>query len=424
MKYYQIDKEKNKELEEKLQQVKLKVNFDSTPNILRDGKFYTISEDIFTLYDDKFYTKILEIKLESGDFIISAIQLDNKDLVFLTVDQLIVIYRIKNEKYFLFQKIEDNYGGYELQNSHSGCQVYSKQYRAKYIKDISYNRFICVSNYGYKIYALNGKDEYSIALLESYHDRIITIHEIDKDNFIFCSEIRCGPSLGGPGHNILIIDKINIKEITKEEKEKKIKEVTKNPYYEDVKGFFGPRVSNPSKEIEKEEIKRVIESLRYTHNNKELIEYSSMGLYHYFKGNAILKNKYFLVGIDNNILIYDIYSGLLLIRYEVLIEGEDNLYECNANIKKWNNNTNNEFIMNLGGNIIMFELSNDNQLKIINQSYFKDINSLNKLNEKKNTFYEANDDVNNTKPRFRYNPVKNKYKYYKEENKTTVCIYY
>ena len=157
MKHYQIDKEKNKELKEKFQQVKLKVNVDSMPNILRDGKFYTISEDIFTLYDDKFYTKILEIKLESGDCIVSVIQLDNKDLVFLTVDQLIVIYRIKNEKYFLFQKIEDNYGGYELQHSHSGCQVYSKQYRAKYIKEISDNRFICVSNYGYKIYALNGK---------------------------------------------------------------------------------------------------------------------------------------------------------------------------------------------------------------------------------------------------------------------------
>ena len=134
------------------------------------------------------------------------------------------------------------------------------------------------------------------------------------------------------------------------------------------------------------------------------MEYSSMGLYHYFKGNAILKNKYFLVGIDNNILIYDIYSGLLLKRYEVLIEGEDNLYECDANIKKWNNNNDNELIMNLGGNIIMFELNNDNQLKIINQSYFKDLNSLNKLNEKKNIFYEANDDGN------------------KAENKKSTCV--
>ena len=54
----------------------------------------------------------------------------------------------------------------------SGCYVYPKTYEALYIKEISGNRFICVSNYGFKIFALNNKNEYSLVLIEIYHDSI------------------------------------------------------------------------------------------------------------------------------------------------------------------------------------------------------------------------------------------------------------
>ena len=184
MKYYQIDNEKKKELEKVFKQIKLKINFDSRPRILRDGKLYTISNGVFTIYDERFFKKLIEIKLEKNNRIISAIQLDNKDLVFFARDQLI-IYRLQNEKYFLFQKIDENAAGYELEYTYSGCSRSPKAYIPLYIKEISGNRFICVSNYGFKIYSLNDKNEYSIALLDFYGN-IIAIYELDKNYFIFC----------------------------------------------------------------------------------------------------------------------------------------------------------------------------------------------------------------------------------------------
>ena len=104
-----------------------------------------------------------------------------------------------------------------------------------------------------------------------------------------------------------------------------------------------------------------------------MLGYNIHGLYRDFNGNAILKNKYFIVAIDNNILIFDISSSEQWKRYEILLYIENNLYTRGANINKWNNNKDNEFILNLGGNVIMFELMNGDELKITNQIYFKDI---------------------------------------------------
>ena len=43
----------------------MKLNFKSRPGVLRrDGNFYTISEGYFTMYDNKFYNKLLEIKFK------------------------------------------------------------------------------------------------------------------------------------------------------------------------------------------------------------------------------------------------------------------------------------------------------------------------------------------------------------------------
>ena len=149
--------------------------------------------------------------------------------------------------------------------------------------------------------------------------------------------------------NALIIDKIHLKEITNEEKE----------------------------------------SLKYTNNHIKFIKYNDEGK-HYFKGNIILKKKFLITVIDNNIFIFYIFTGTVFKRYEVLIEDEnkDNLFICGCNIKKWNNNNDNEFILYIKGNIILFELTNDIELKIINKAYFKEITSLKHLNEKNNQFYD------------------------------------
>ena len=100
---------------------------------------------------------------------------------------------------------------------------YPKPYIALYTKEISGNRFICVSNYGFKINDLNDKNEYSIVLLEKFHEGIKEIYELDKDNFIFFFEIDCEDSIGSLAHNVLILDKIKIKEISENEKNEKIR---------------------------------------------------------------------------------------------------------------------------------------------------------------------------------------------------------
>ena len=384
---YKIDNEKVKELESIFKQIKLKINFDSRPRILRDGKFYTISQGYLFIYDNRFFNKLHEIKLENNHNYTSVIQLDNQDLILFSEGELNV-YRLKNGNFVLVQKIYDNKAGYKMQMSYSGCMAYPKTYSSLFIKNISNNRFILVSNYGYKIYSLNEKNEYSITLLEIYHNGLQTIIELDKDNFIFLSQRECGASLGGPAHNVLTIDKIKLIEISKSEKKAKLEKLKERDYYEDEESYFGFRNKKPVKKISEKEVKNVIESLKYTHIEQELLDYSTYGSYHYFKGNAILKNKYFIVAIDYNILIFDISSGKILERYEILLYGKNSLFKSDLNLQKWNNNKDNQFLINLAGNIILFELLNECELKIINQIYFKDINYLKQLNEKSNKFYD------------------------------------
>ena len=341
-KYFQIDNEKNKEIEQIFNQLKLKIIFPSKPNILRDGKFYTISNGCFTIYKEKLFKKLYEINININIDIISAIQLDNKDLVILAENQLIYIYRLKNEKYFLLQRIEENSMGYERQYFQTGGMINPKYYHADFIKDISENRFICGSNYGFKIYSLNEKNEYSISLLETYpsvgsNDAVgeKIIYELDKDTFIFCI-INVG-FITFYDCIQTIIYKINLREITNKEKEKK-----------------------------------VIDSLKYTCNNDIIFNSFKNNFigYNFFRGYTILKKNYFIIGIENNIFIFDISSNQLLRRYEFIYEGENSFFN-NSNIIKWNNDKNNEFLFICKGILFLFELTNDNELKIISQSCLK-----------------------------------------------------
>ena len=104
--------------------------------------------------------------------------------------------------------------------------------------------------------------------------------------------------------------------------------------------------------------------------------------------------------IDNIIFIYDIMNEKKMKRYEIVIDAIvndiDGLFIPNCiDVKKWNNNDDNEFIFFILGNIILFELNedgNDINLKIINCSYFQnfsDVEEIYKLSEKKNNFYSV-----------------------------------
>ena len=199
------------------------------------------------------------------------------------------------------------------------------------------------------------------------------------------------------------MDKIILKEITKEEKEEKLKEIRNNKYY------FGYFYAKEGKKITEEENKIVIESLKYNCIYNEFFNLFLYGEHYYFRGEVILKNKYLLVGIDDNILLFDILSGNQLKKYTILTEGKDNLYFQNAHIKKLNNKNDNEFFININGNIFLFRLTNENDLQIIATSYFNDIINLIKLDENNNKFYDNGD---------------NKDSYYRNKNNNSVSIFY
>ena len=91
--------------------------------------------------------------------------------------------------------------------------------------------------------------------------------------------------------------------------------------------------------------------------------FKKYGEFHNIKSYVVLKNKYFVVSIDNKVLIFDLISNEQLRRYELLIDREKNLYKPGLNLKKWICQDDNEFFIYLNGNIILFELTNDIELK-------------------------------------------------------------
>ena len=215
---YKIDNEKTKELESKFNQIKLKIIFDSKPRILRDGKFYTISKGILSIYDNKFFNKLHEIKLGNYYDYTSVIQSDNQDLIIFS-KEVLTIYRLKNKIYVQFQKIKNDRAGFSHKIIFSDfAGNYPKSFEAEFIKEISGNRFILVSNYGFKIYSLNAKNEYRVTLIEDYPEGLKTIIELDKNNFIFLSRIKSSPFKVPFTYIRISIDKISLKEISEKKK--------------------------------------------------------------------------------------------------------------------------------------------------------------------------------------------------------------
>jgi uncharacterized Rmd1/YagE family protein len=251
------------------------------------------------------------------------------------------------------------------------------------------------------------------------------IHEINENKFIFCTNLYCGASLGGPEHNILFIDLITLKGITKDEIDNKLKELTEN---DDDKYdyYYGFNKKKNRKTIEKNEVEKVIKSLKLTCECNQIFEYSTYGGYHNFHGYVIIKNKYFIIMIDNYINIFDLFNGNNLKIYEILIDGENNLYKAKIDIKKWNNNEDNEFFLFENGNIVLFELKEEQakeiKLKIINQSYFPDIENIEKLSKNNNKFYAKSNLDDIEKIPFYGNKQMNK-KMDKNENRFSISIY-
>ena len=399
--YYKIDEQKAKELESVFKQTKLKINLNQKPKMLKDGVLWT-SKESFTMYDSKFFKKIFEIKLENGCDITSAIELDNKDLVLLAfvkedVDSWhrsckILIYRLKNDNYELIQTINESQKGYSSQFvQHGFCSrsISKKQYEVEYIKEISGNRFICVNNYGFKIYASNEKQEYSLISLNDYLEGIKIIYEINPNKFIFGTE-KISRNDYIKYYNNILFQVVILKEITKEEIDTKITELDEND--RDYIGF-GFYFSRPNKESkDSEETKKLLESLKVSCSFKTIFQYNR-GEYSYIKDYTIFKNKYMILLLDCTLFILSLDSEEILKKFEIKFAISDKYFNhLNMHMKKWNNGEDNNFILFIYGNFYLFELHEDEKeinLKILNHSYFPNFankRNVEKLTEKENKF--------------------------------------
>ena len=256
-----------------------------------------------------------------------------------------------------------------------------------YIKAISGNRFFCVSNYGFKMYALNEKNEYELILLEPY-DKIDFIYEIDTNKFIFGLNIRtvegygfCGNAYTSYYH--LLLNKIELKEIDKT--------IDKSNYHN----------SNNLK---------VKEKLKFSVISKTMFEsnFSCPLMYDIktdFSDFASLKNKYFIIMLKKSILIFNMETGKEIKRFEINVDG---YRYFQTDIKKWDCPENDEFIMIVNNNIILFKLIDENSsisLNILNYGYFPELcfketkdrtifKNLKKMNGKKNRFYSYTEQSN------------------------------
>ena len=210
------------------------------------------------------------------------------------------------------QELEENSKGYNQQYSHHGCKKSRKGYKMKFLEKLSGNKFISISNYGIKIYSLNKNQKYSLALMDVYMDGELKIFEINEKQLIFCVKKHYGASMRGPAHDYIEIDKVDIKNITKSEKEEFLNEEEDNY------------------DFNMKELKEIIPSLNFKSSYKYLFEYFTWRGKHTLSDSITLNNKYFLIFVDNHLLIFNLINFELIKRYTFLENGVHKL-----NIQKW-----------------------------------------------------------------------------------------
>ena len=418
--HYNINEEKKKELESTFGQIKLKIELSGKPQILGDEKIISLSAEGFAVHDSALFKKIAEIKFEQPTKPVFAIELDNGDLIIACTndDKMynyeLLVYRFKDQQYFLLQKIKEGGLGFTAKYYITGHCSYTRQYhkidyKIKELKKISGNRFFCLSNHGLKMYSLNEKNEYSLVLIEDELEDLGMIHEVNENKFIFSVQKVHTNYFYSTVE--MYLGMMELKNATKEELDKKLALVKEKGYQSGKKGgychkynmfgfpiFRGPEAEE-KEEIEAnfdDEIKKIIESLKYSCSIKGTQKYNNNSNLQ-LSDSIIIKNKYLIMVIGVNILIIDLNEGKELKTYELLIdgifEGNDSLFMVDRiEMKKWSSAEDNQFIFIIGKNAILVELTEDEkdiQLKILNYSYFPNImnsKNLKILSEKNNKF--------------------------------------
>ena len=379
------------------------------------------------IYENKFFNKLFEIKIDNLYNINSVIELDNNDLILFTAEEKnddsvpylkneLLIYRLKDKDYILFQKIIEDKKGYITQIDQSGCIVFDKKYFLKNIVKLSNNRLMCISNYGIKIYSLNKSNQYSLVLMHAYNDPIKKIYEINENKLILCKIKKNDGCCRLPDQ--FIIEKIDIKNITNDEINQKInefKEKEEEKEFSDIVEYKELYKENYKELLEIDftegylekyncfiksicEIEKIISCLKLTLISQKIYEYS-LDIYQYKISDFIfLKSKYFIISVNNQLFIFNLLNFELMKIYTI----ESPFYTDNYEIKKWNNDNDNEFLFILGGKITLFEL-NENSINgeitiILNVIAYIDFPYkypflLNKL-DVENRFYIKKDDEN------------------------------
>ena len=328
----------------------------------------------------------------------------------------LLIYRLKDKDYILFQKIIEDKKGYITQLDQSGCIVFDKKYFLKNIVKLSNNRFMCISNYGIKMYSFNKSNQYSLVLMHAYNDPIKKIYEINENKLILCKIKKNDGCCRLPDQ--FIIEKIDIKNITNDEINQKInefKEKEEEKEFSDIVEYKELYKENYKELLEIDftegylekyncfiksicEIEKIISRLKLTLISQKIYEYS-LDIYQYKISDFIfLKSKYFIISVNNQLFIFNLLNFELMKIYTI----ESPFYTDNYEIKKWNNDNDNEFLFILGGKITLFELNENNIngqitiiLNVIAYIYFpyKYPFLLNKL-DVENRFYIKKDDEN------------------------------
>ena len=372
-KYYKIDVEKQKELENVFGQVKayvkLNVNLEKyfigykkagkIPDILFDIKKIDENNNIFTLFDEKKLSKEIEIKIPYNILYIE--KLDNKDLIFLVFKEKnyeLLVYRFmpeqkeENKKYVLSQTIKESIEGYEQRytNFDDDDEDEGKdepiEYNSYYIKGISGNRFFLVSNYGFKMYALNEKKEYELVLLKTF-EKISFIEEINKNKFIFGLNLRTVHGYGFCGnaytvYNNLLLYKVDLIEYDKRNNKK----IDNDINLENLK-------------LKEKKFSIVHHKIYGSNFSSPLVSEKTVN----FSDYVVLKNKFFIIMVKKTLLIFELEKKNFLKKFK--IKADNNKY-FQVDIKNWNSVGNDEFIMTINNNLILFRLYEENSSEISN----------------------------------------------------------
>ena len=391
--HYKIDNQKMQELEKTFKSSKLKV-YLTNPINLENGNICSISENkrILKIYEYKNFNILTKIPFRFE--ITSVIQLNNNDIIVLIREEYanIYIYRLKNHQYYFFQKIIEDGNGYVEKDEYRGCLFFKMKFILEGIKKLPKNKFMTISNYGFKIYSLNENNQYSLILVDAHDKGITQIYEINENNFFFCIDNYIHAAMRNPyNHNYLELEKVKLVIIKTNEINRKLNAIKKGINDDNFR-------EDKKRKLDENEIKKIFESLKFTHFKRKIFGYGEKKIFKKFSDLVILKNKYFIIMVDFNILIFDILKGKKLKEYGVLEEEENILYkfeDIKIKIKKSNNINDNEFIMIGKEKIFLFKL-NENSLKdielnIIAYSYFPEINELIKINEENRFYINKND---------------------------------